>query len=142
MIYKLKEGDSIEILAPSSYIENKKSFLEGINILKSWGLKVNQNETLSRKSGYLAGNDEIRFSELQNAQNEKLIVFAKGGWGSARLLEKNPSWKEGWMLGFSDTCSLLLSKYSKGYLGSIHGPMLTNLSSEPSWSISRLKNLL
>ena len=46
------------------------------------------------------------------------------------------------MLGFSDTCSLLLSKYSKGHLGSIHGPMVTTLFKEPSWSLQRLKNLL
>ncbi len=142
MISKLNKGDSIEVLAPSSYITDKESFLEGINILKNWGLRVNHNNTLSRKYGYLAGNDATRFSELQNAQDEKMIIFAKGGWGAARLLEKDPSWKEGWMLGFSDTCSLLLSKYSRGYLGSVHGPMLTTLSSEPPWSISRLKNLL
>ncbi len=37
------------------------------------------------------------------AQNSKLIIFAKGGWGSARLLEKEPSWQHGLMLGFSDT---------------------------------------
>jgi len=46
------------------------------------------------------------------------------------------------MIGFSDTCSLLLSKYSKGYFGSIHGPMITTLFKEPEWSLWRLKNLL
>ena len=46
------------------------------------------------------------------------------------------------MLGFSDTCSLLLSKYSQGFCGSIHGPMVTSLSKEPEWSLNRLRNLL
>ena len=58
------------------------------------------------------------------------------------MLENDPKWKNSWMIGFSDTCSLLLSKYAKGYLGSIHGPMITTLSKEPSWSLQRLKNLL
>jgi len=71
---------------------------------------------------YFAGDDLTRFEELEKAQNSKLIIFAKGGWGSARLLEKEPSWQHGLMLGFSDTCSLLLSKYSQGFIGSIHGP--------------------
>ena len=46
------------------------------------------------------------------------------------------------MLGFSDTCSLLLSKYSQGFTGSIHGPMVTGLFKEPEWSLERLRNLL
>ena len=46
------------------------------------------------------------------------------------------------MLGFSDTCSLLLSKYSQGFIGSIHGPMVTGLFKEPEWSLERLRNLL
>ena len=46
------------------------------------------------------------------------------------------------MLGFSDTCSLLLAKYSKGYSGCIHGPMVSTLSKEPDWSLKRLRNLL
>tara|TARA_B100001287_G_C22594350_1_gene487309 strand:- start:530 stop:1105 length:576 start_codon:yes stop_codon:yes gene_type:complete len=45
-------------------------------------------------------------------------------------------------MGFSDTSALLLSKYSHGKLGSIHGPMITTLSSEPSWSINRLRTFL
>ena len=142
MLFKLKKGDEINILTPSSFIDKEENFIKGIDILKKWGLKVIQNNTLSKKFGYFAGDDLTRFEELEKAQNSKLIIFAKGGWGSARLLEKNPKWKNGLMLGFSDTCSLLLSKYSQGYLGSIHGPMVTSLFKEPEWSLRRLRNLL
>ena len=142
MLNKLKKGDEINILAPSSFIDKEEEFIKGINILKEWGLKIIHNDILSRKYGYFAGNDLTRFEELEKAQNSKLIIFAKGGWGAARLLEKNPNWGNGLMIGFSDTCSLLLSKYSKGYFGSIHGPMVTTLFKEPEWSLKRLKNLL
>ena len=142
MINRLKKGDEIEIVAPSSFIDNEEAFTDGIKILQEWDLKIKKNDILSRKFGYFAGNDEIRFNEIRKAQNSKFIVFAKGGWGSSRLLEHNLLWGDGWMLGFSDTCSLLLSKYSKGSLGSIHGPMLTTLSSEPEWSIERLRDFL
>ncbi len=142
MLYKLKKGDEINILAPSSFIDNEEDFIKGINILKEWGLKIIHNEVLSKKYGIFAGNDLTRFEELEKAQNSKLIIFAKGGWGAARLLEKNPNWGNSMMIGFSDTCSLLLSKYSQGFFGSIHGPMITTLYKEPEWSLKRLRNLL
>ena len=142
MVFRLKKGDLIDILAPSSFIDEDEDLKKGIEILKNWGLKINENNSLSKKFGYFAGDDLTRFEELEKAQNSKLIMFAKGGWGSARLLEKNPNWKNGLMLGFSDTCSLLLSKYAKGYSGSIHGPMVTTLFKEPEWSLKRLRSLL
>ena len=128
MVSRLQKGDLIDILAPGSFIDEEENFQKGIEILKSWGLEINENNSLSKKFGYFAGDDSTRFEELEKAQNSKLIIFAKGGWGSARLLEKNPSWQHGLMLGFSDTCSLLLSKYSQGFTGSIHGPWLLAFS--------------
>ena len=142
MSIKLKISDRIDVLAPSSFIDKEDDFREGLEILKKWGLEINQNNSLLKRFNYFAGDDQTRFDELEKAQKSKLIIFAKGGWGSARLLEKEPIWGNGLMLGFSDTCSLLLSKYSHGHLGSIHGPMVTNLCKEPKWSLQRLRNLL
>jgi len=142
LLRKLKQGDSVEIAAPSSFVDNEKAFISGIQIIEKWGLKINQNQILSRKFNSFAGNDQTRLSELKKIQRSKLIIFAKGGWGSARLLEEKLLWGQGWMMGFSDTSALLLSKYSHGKLGSIHGPMITTLSSEPSWSINRLRTFL
>lgn len=139
---KLKKGDLIEIAAPSSFVEDEKLFLSGLSILKKWGLIIKPNNILSRRFNTFAGSDKIRLNELKKVQKSKLIIFAKGGWGAARLLESEPSWGEGWMMGFSDTSSLLLSKYAQGSLGSIHGPMITTLCNEPSWSIERLRTLL
>ena len=142
LLRKLKQGDSVEIAAPSSFVDNEKAFISGIQIIEKWGLKINQNQILSRKFNSFAGNDQTRLSELKKIQRSNLIIFAKGGWGSARLLEEKLIWGKGWMMGFSDTSALLLSKYSQGNLGSIHGPMITTLSSEPSWSINRLRTFL
>ncbi len=142
MVIRLKKGDQVDILAPGSFIEDEENLKKGIEILKNWDLKINENNSLSKRYGYFAGDDLTRFKELEKAQNSKLIIFAKGGWGSARILEKKPSWGNGLMLGFSDTCSLLLSKYSQGFIGSIHGPMVASLFKEPEWSLERLRNLL
>ena len=142
MIYKLKEGNIVKIIAPSSYIEDEKEFFNGIEIIKNWGLNVKFNNLLNRKSGYFAGNDNTRFTEIEHAQDSELIICAKGGWGASRILEKYPKWKDKWLLGFSDNCSLLLSKYSRGSFGSIHGPTISTLSKEPNWSVNRLRNFL
>ena len=142
MIYKLKEGNIVKVIAPSSYIEDKKEFLNGIEIIKNWGLNVKFNNLTNRKSGYFAGNDNTRFTEVESAQDSELIICARGGWGASRILEKSPKWEDKWLLGFSDNCSLLLSKYSKGSFGSIHGPTISTLSKEPNWSINRLRTFL
>jgi len=142
MIYKLKGGNIVKVIAPSSYIEDEKEFLNGIEIIKNWGLDVKFKNLTRRKSGYFAGNDNTRFSEIERAQESELIICAKGGWGASRLLEKSPKWKDKWLLGFSDNCSLLLSKYSKGSFGSIHGPTISTLSKEPNWSLNRLRTFL
>ena len=142
MIKKLKEGNLAKVIAPSSYIDNKKEFIHGIEIIKNWGLNVMFNNLTERKFGYFAGNDEMRFAEIENSQDSELIICAKGGWGAARILENSPNWKDKWLLGFSDNCSLLLSKYSKGSLGSIHGPTISTLAKEPKWSLNRLRTLL
>ena len=142
MVIRLKKGDLIDIIAPSSFIDEEDNLKKGIEILRRWGLEINENNSLSKRFGYFAGDDLTRFEALEKAQNSKLIIFAKGGWGSARILEKEPSWGNGLMLGFSDTCSLLLSKYSQGFIGSIHGHMVASLFKEPDWSLERLRNLL
>ena len=142
MVFRIKKGDLVNVVAPSSYIEDKEQLTKGIEILKNWGLEVNQNNIHLEKHGYFAGDDDFRSKALQKTQNFKITIFSNGGWGSARLLERNIKWSNSWMIGFSDTCSLLLSKYSTGKLGSIHGPMISTLSNEPSWSIDRFKNFL
>ena len=76
MVFRLKKGDLIDILAPGSFIDEDENLQKGIEILKNWGLKINENNSLSKKFGYFAGDDLTRFKELEKAQNSKLIIFA------------------------------------------------------------------
>ena len=39
MLVKLKKGDEIQILAPSSFIDNEEDFIKGIDILKNMGIE-------------------------------------------------------------------------------------------------------
>ena len=142
MTRPLKKGDLFHIVAASSPISNKEDLYSGIKVLQEWGLRCNHIDAVDRSWGYLAGNDEVRFNELHPNNHYPLIAFARGGWGSARLLEKRQPWKEGWMIGFSDLTSILLSRLASGLQGGVHGPLITTLGAEPDWSKERLKSIL
>ena len=71
-----------------------------------------------------------------------LHACVRGGWGSARLLERPLPQPPGWLLGFSDVTSLLWARWAQGLSGGIHGPLLTTLAAEPAWSRERLRALL
>ena len=58
------------------------------------------------------------------------------------MLEHSVSWRQGWLLGFSDITSLLLARLAAGFDGGVHGPLLTTIANEPDWSKERLKRLL
>ncbi|HEY9652701.1 MAG TPA: LD-carboxypeptidase, partial [Coleofasciculaceae cyanobacterium] len=105
------------------------------------------------RDGYLAGSDTQRRHQLAQAWNDpecKGILCARGGYGSARLLE-NWTWPSPltdnnnpdsaqfrkWLIGFSDITGLLWSLSQIGISG-VHGPVLTTLADEPEWSLNRL----
>ena len=41
MVFRLKKGDLIDILAPGSFTDQEENFQKGIQILKTWGLETN-----------------------------------------------------------------------------------------------------
>ena len=42
MVSRLQKGDLIDILAPGSFIDEDENFQKGIEILKNWGLEINE----------------------------------------------------------------------------------------------------
>ncbi len=138
----LKKGDEIITAATGSAIDDHLSLISGLKILESWGLRCRPQQISNRCWGYLAGEDLVRFNDIHSENHAPLIAFARGGWGSARLLERSQPWKKGWLVGFSDITSILLSRLSAGFAGGIHGPLVTSLANEPLWSQERLKSLL
>ena len=138
----LQKGDQYSAAAISSVVQDKKSLSEGLKIFEEWGLVCNPQNLIDRSWGYFAGTDDVRFADLHPMPPPPLIAFARGGWGAARLLERKQPWEQGWLLGYSDITSILLSRVSAGFDGAIHGPLITSLSKEPDWSKERLKALL
>ncbi len=138
----LKPGDEVITTAISSVFKDDEKLLKGLKVFESWGLVCRNKSINKHKWGYLAGRDSTRYSELYPKNSAPLIAFACGGWGAARLLEFPQLWKPGWLLGYSDLTAILLARLASGFNGGIHGPLVTSLGDEPSWSQNRLHSIL
>lgn len=125
----LRRGDRVAVVAPAGKV--KKDVLDvAIRKLERWDLKVAVGENVMSKShSYLAGSDEERLEDLQEALDSrriKAIFCARGGYGTTRILSqidftrfrKYPKW----IIGFSDITALHLKLSSMGY-ESIHASM-------------------
>ncbi|MEC4804695.1 MAG: LD-carboxypeptidase [Jaaginema sp. PMC 1079.18] len=141
----LKTGDLLVVIAPSGTLREFEKFEEGVKIWRDRGYKVELHPQYNGREGYLAGKDRDRLSALIDAWHNpecKGILCARGGYGSARLLE-NWAWPRQmpgkWLIGFSDITALLWSLADAGITG-LHAPLLTTLPDEPQWSRDCLFN--
>lgn len=145
----LRRGDRVRLVAASSALDRGEALAAGLELLRSWGLTIEGDPQglLQRRWGYLAGRDGERLADLIPAAADcqeppALLACVRGGWGAARLLERRPPAQADWLLGFSDVTSLLFDRVAQGRGGGVHGPLLTTLAAEPSWSQERLRALL
>lgn len=143
----LQQGDLLRVIAPSGALRELTAVEAGLTIWRNRGYRIEFGSHYNAQWGYLAGTDEQRRQDLQEAWNDtqcKALLCLRGGYGSARLLE---SWHwenidtPKWVIGFSDVTGLLWSLASAG-IGSIHGPVLTTIADEPTWSLERLFDYL
>jgi muramoyltetrapeptide carboxypeptidase len=81
-------------------------------------------------SGHFAGDDDARaaaFVEVANDEAFDAVWFARGGYGSGRLIELvlprlSEAARRKAYLGYSDGGALLGALYSRGFAGAAHGP--------------------
>jgi muramoyltetrapeptide carboxypeptidase len=138
----------VRLVAASSALADLERLQAGLEVLAGWGLELDDDPARlpPRRWGYLAGRDSERAGDLLaesgTEQRAALLACVRGGWGSARLLERPLTAAGGWLLGFSDVTSLLWHRLAAGQGGAIHGPLLTTLAAEPAWSRERLRALL
>ena len=141
----LKKGDLVAIVSIAKYITKKDCQL-AVKYIKREGLDiVNLNKTILKRRGMFSGSNEERIEMLQSILDSpkvKAIFFARGGYGSIRILDKlnfslfikNPKW----LIGFSDI-TVFLSHISKMYnFPTLHAPMPFNF---PTTSKNELKKL-
>ncbi len=141
----LKTGDSIGIIAPGGPVRDISALEQGVAILKEMGFEVRMPRQLWPGMGYLADKDSCRADELHRIWCDpeiSAVMALRGGFGCLRLLpfldnnELNNHNKL--LIGFSDITILHQAILRTSHRISLHGPMLTTLSSSSRESIERL----
>jgi muramoyltetrapeptide carboxypeptidase len=126
----LNPDDTIRIVASSSPFE-KEAFFKGTDCLQSLGWQITYQGDIFAKRPYLAGDDARRLEELASALTDpvaKAIFFARGGYGSMRLLPMldrlriKPKPKI--ILGYSDITSLLIYVAQRFGWVTFYGPVV------------------
>ena len=126
---RLKSGQTIGLIAPSSNFMENESIRFAADILKSFGFRVKKGQYIFDRNGYLAGEDRDRAADVNAMFADKevdAIVCIRGGYGSPRILpyldydviKQNPKV----IIGFSDVTALLNAIHVKTGLITFHGP--------------------
>jgi muramoyltetrapeptide carboxypeptidase len=140
---RLREGDTVAVVAPASSWENRSELLRGIAGLEAWGLTVKLGQHVNDRHGYMAGRDPDRAADLHAALADpdvRAIICLQGGYGMPRLIPlldealftANPKA----ICGYSDLTTLhlaqqrwanVISFYANGVTG-IGAPEVTDFS--------------
>ncbi len=129
----LKPGNTIGVMAPSSYVE-KKDIEASKAMLEKRGYKVFIHPQTYERHNQSAGTDLQKTLALQGLWQRKDIdaIWAAGGGNRAlhfldsinfKAIEKKPKI----LIGFSDVTSLLNGFYAHTGLVTFHGPIFKNL---------------
>lgn len=133
----LKPGDLVRVVLPSGPLRDLKPFQKGVEIWRSQGYKVELPTNLDAQEGYLAATDSQRRQQLAQAWQDpecRAILCARGGYGSARLLE---DWR--WFPQVEGHSKIRTPE--QGSLGSRGGSVRLN-GSKPVYSASSTKWLI
>lgn len=106
-----------------------------VELLEKRGYKVVLGKTIGLSCNQFAGTDDERAEDLQRMLQDreiKAVLFARGGYGSVRILDKvdfsplaeHPKW----LVGYSDVTALLTHIYYRCNVASLHAIMPINIS--------------
>jgi muramoyltetrapeptide carboxypeptidase len=125
----LEAGDRVRLLSPAS-TPDPEWLRTSFEILESWGLVVEVGAHASDRWGYMAGRDEDRLADLNEAFRDPLvraIITTRGGAGAYRIADgidfdavrADPKP----VVGFSDVTYLHLALWHHCRLAAIHGAL-------------------
>ena len=122
-------GDRVRLVSPSS--RPTKSWLaESVEVLESWGLVVEVGAHALDEWGYMAGRDEDRLADLNDAFADpgvRAIIATRGGAGAYRIADRidfdavraDPKP----VVGFSDITNIHLALWANTGLATVHGSL-------------------
>lgn len=130
MLKKLKSGDCIGIISPSSPItyNNYEQFISAKNYITDKGFRIIEGTLTGKFDHYRSGTIKARADELNeliNNKDVKCIMAAGGGWVSNSILPyidyeafiRNPKI----VVGFSDITAIILGIYAVTGIHTFYG---------------------
>lgn len=146
--YRLAPGATVGVIA-TGFAVPRDSLDRGLERLEGLGYRAVEGEHLRRRHGYLAGTDEQRASDLDAMLTDRsidAIWFARGGYGTARLLE-GVRWaslrrRPKLLIGYSDLTALFAPVVSRTGQVCIYGPGVSELADGRAYHARTLNALL
>jgi len=144
----LKKGDRIGLAAPARKI-SRKELESSVEVIEGKGYKVFFDDSLFASENQFAGSDQQRTDYLQSLLDDesiKAIFFARGGYGSVRIIDrldfkkfkKNPKW----IVGYSDA-TVFHSHINRNFgIQTLHASMPINFPGNTAKAISSLFDTL
>jgi len=144
----LQSGDTVCIISSARKI-SPEEIQSAVDLLTSWELKVVFGKNLFHQQNQFAGSDKDRLADFQKALDEKnikAILFARGGYGTVRIID-NINWKSfsqnpKWLIGFSDITVIHSHVQKNCGVETLHAPMALNLKNASTESLNALKKNL
>ncbi|MFC7005027.1 LD-carboxypeptidase [Bowmanella sp. JS7-9] len=144
---RLRAGQTVGLIAPSSNVMENQDIGFAIDILKSFGFKVKTGQHLYARHGYLAGEDQVRAADVNAMFKDPdvdAIFCLRGGYGSPRILPyldyasiaKHPKV----IIGYSDVTALLNAIYTQTGMVTFHGPIAAQNFTD--YTLSQFKQVL
>ena len=144
----LNLGDKIGIVAPARKI-GRKELEPSFEIIRSNGFEVVYTNSLFLEDNQFAGNDNVRTDDLQQMLDDesiKAIMFARGGYGSVRIIDKIDFSKfvvkPKWLIGYSDITVFLNHVVRNLGIQTLHASMPVNFTENTKSALESLFNVI
>ena len=136
-VMPLTRGAAVGVAAPGFAVD-PAALRAGMGELRARGFRVREGRHLLDRHGYFAGDDEARAEDLEALLLDPElggVWFARGGYGTARLLDRLP-WRRLrrrslTLVGYSDLTALFAAASRRApRLRCLHGPVVAELGDE------------
>lgn len=144
----LQLGDEIRIVSTARKI-SLEELQPAIDQLNGWGFKTTLAKNIFSEYHQFSGTDHERAADFQDALDDsgvKAIICARGGYGTARILDlldfssfvKQPKW----IAGYSDVTALHSHIHRQFGICTLHSTMPINFSNNSPEALESLRDAL
>lgn len=146
--FKLNSGDKVGVISTARAIGMPELELVD-NLIRQWSFTPVYGSTIGATSDQFAGSDSMRTADLQRMlddENIRAILFARGGYGTIRIIEhidfskfvKHPKL----LCGYSDMTILHSHLTDKLGLPAVHSTMPFSFQRNTPQALESLRNIL